>query len=133
MKSTYSRGSMFHKALEKISRKIMSAEEWKDEVTHKPMSFFQGSVITTMLNDGRVAVKNKMYNITKSGEDYLSELGRVKMRKPQETAGAYLVKTHYDGAELSKAPVRPNAEQFLQLPSRFSNRLVYRNGRVGVV
>ena len=133
MKSTYTRGSMFHKALDKISRKIMSAEEWKDEVTDKPMSFFQNRVIATMLSDGKVAVKNKVYSITKSGEDYLSELGRIKMQKPKETTGAYLVKTHYDGAELAKAPVRPNAEQFLQLPSRFSNRLVYRDGRVEVV
>ena len=132
MKSTYTRGSLIHQALEKISRQHMSALEWRQLTTKKPMVDFQTKAIDPLIADGYVTTRNKMYVITRDGEEYLETLGRVKMQLPN-TQVHHTMNTTYDGAELKKRPDRPNAERFLDYPSRVSGRLFYRNGTVGAV
>jgi hypothetical protein len=132
MKSTYTRGSLIHKALEKISRKPMSHLEWRQEVTDKPMADFQIRAIDPLIADGYVTTRDKIYLITRNGEDYLGYLGRVKMQLPKSEVH-HTMGTNYDGAELKKRPDRPNSEDFLKYPSRVNNRVYYRNGRVEAV
>ena len=132
MKSTYTRGSLIHKALEKISRKPMSHLEWRQEVTDKPMADFQIKAIDPLIADGYVTTRDKIFIITRNGEDYLGYLGRVKMQLPKSELH-HTMGTNYDGAELKKRPVRANSEQFLSYPSRVGSRLFYRDGTVGAV
>jgi phosphoserine aminotransferase len=110
----------------------MSALEWRQLTTKKPMVDFQTKAIDPLIADGYVTTRNKMYVITRDGEEYLETLGRVKMQLPN-TQVHHTMNTTYDGAELKKRPDRPNAERFLDYPSRVSGRLFYRNGTVGAV
>jgi hypothetical protein len=110
----------------------MSALEWRQITTKKPMSEFQIKAIDPLIADGNVATRNKMYVITRSGEECLEMLGRVKLQLPNNQVH-HTMNTTYDGAELKKRPDRKNAERFLEYPSRVNNHLFYRNGTVGVV
>jgi hypothetical protein len=110
----------------------MSALEWRQITTKKPMAEFQVRAIEPLIVDGYVTTRNKMYVITRDGEEYLQTLGRVKLHLPS-SHDHQIMHTTYNGAELKQRPVRANAEQFLSYPSRVNNRLYYRDGRVEAV
>ena len=126
-RSYYTRGSLPHKALDVISRKPMSTLEWRLEVTTKPMSFFQIHAIDVLLKDEYVTTRDKIFAITRKGEEYLDVLGRIKKQLP--SSSKKLEHVGYDGAELKKPPAREEGLQFLLYPSRMNNKLRYRDGR----
>jgi hypothetical protein len=134
MRSFYTRGSMIHRGLEKISRSPMIEQEWRSQTKNISIDRFNMYVISPLKKDGFVVNHDGFWRITSNGEARLSELGATKIRKtPQSSQPHYTMNTTYDGAELKSKPARKNAEDFLNYPSRMNNRLYYRNGTVGTV
>ena len=132
VRSFYTRGSMIHRGLERISRCPMTEQEWRTQTENISIQRYFQYVIDPLKKDGFVQNRKGFWFITKSGEDRLSELGAVKklrVRNHKED----LITTTYDGTELRHMVTRPNAEDFLLHPSRRCNQLHYRDGRVEVM
>jgi hypothetical protein len=133
-RSFYTRGSMIHKGLEKISRTPLADAEWRTQTKKISLDRFYMYVINPLKKDGFVVNRDGFWRITKEGENRLSELGAIIVstpeRKPKLEPHAFFL---YDGAELKAKPSRENAEDFLKYPSRMNNRLYYRDGRVEVM
>ena len=133
-RSWYTRGSMIHRGLEKISRSPMTEQEWRTQTKNISIDRFNMYVISPLKKDGFVVNHDGFWRITSNGEARLSELGATKIRKiPQPSQPHYTLGTTYNGDELKLKPARENAEDFLNYPSRVKNRLHYRDGTVGAV
>jgi hypothetical protein len=134
MRSFYTRGSVIHHGLEKISRSPMTEQEWRTQTKNISMERFHMYVISPLKKDGFIVNHDGFWRITSSGEARMSELGATKIRKiPQPTQPHHTMNTTYSGAELKLKPARKNAEDFLNCPSRVNSRLHYRNGIVEVM
>lgn len=133
MRSLYTRGSMIHQGLEKISRYPLTEQEWRTQTKNISTDRFNMYVISPLKKDGFVVNRDGFWKITTDGEAKLNELGAIRERKPTSAPQPHYTQgTTYDGAELKVKPARNHAEDFLALPSRVNNRLHYRNGTVGV-
>lgn len=133
-RSFYTRGSMIHSGLEKISRTPLADAEWRKQTKNISLERFYMYVINPLKKDGFVVNRNGFWCITKEGENRLSELGAIIAPAPKKTTK---IEPHaiypYDGAELRVKPARKNAENFLKYPSRVNSRLYYRDGTVEVM
>ena len=132
VRSFYTRGSMIHRGLERIARCPLTEQEWRTQTENISIQRYFQYVIDPLKKDGFVQNRDGFWFITKSGEDRLSELGatkKLRVRHHKED----LLKTTYDGAEFRHMVTRPNAEDFLNYPSRRFNQLHYRDGRVEVM
>ena len=134
MRSLYTRGSMIHQGLEKISRYPLTEQEWRTQTKNISIDRFNMYVIGPLKKDGYVVMRDGFWKITSEGEAKLSDLGAIRERVPASAPQPhYTIGTTYNGNELKLKPARENAEDFLNYPSRVNNHLHYRDGTVGAI
>lgn len=132
MKSTYTRNSLIHQALESLDRLPRSPDQLRTNLANISIARFNEQVTEPLLRDGLARSEGGVMVLTALGREKISELGMTKTKLPNSHKAA-LVNVPYDGAELKKKPVRQGAEQHEHFPSRTGNRLAYRDGRVEVL
>lgn len=129
MKSTYTRNSLIHQAMEALDRVPRSPEQLRTNLVNISIARFNEAVTEPLLRDGLARNEDGVMWLTMLGREKIAELGMTKSRLPS----SYKLespKTSYDGAELKVRPVRIDADQHESFPSRTGNQLRYRDGRV---
>lgn len=132
MISKYTRGSTIHRALERIVRQPISAEDLRKQVTKESMPRFLLAVLHPLIKDGFVRAKDGVYEATPAGEERYSYLGAVKVQSPRLRPEDRVsrLNTTYDGEELRQQQNRPAGNDHENYPSRMGDMLFFRDGRV---
>ena len=129
MKSTYTRNSLIHQALESLDRLPRSPEQLRTNLVTISMTRFNEAVTEPLLRDGLARHEGGILVLTALGREKISFLGMTKTKLPASHKAA-LMHVPYDGAELRVKPARTSADQHEKFPSRVGNHLHYRDGRV---
>jgi hypothetical protein len=129
MKSTYTRNSLIHQALEALDRLPRSPEQLRTNLVTISMTRFNEAVTEPLLQDGLARHEGGVLVLTALGREKISFLGMTKTKLPSSHKNA-IMNIPYDAAELLLKPVRYNADQHESFPSRVGNHLHYRDGRV---
>jgi hypothetical protein len=132
MKSTYTRNSLIHQALESLDRLPRSPDQLRTNLANISIARFNEQVTEPLLRDGLARSEGGVMVLTALGREKIAELGMTKSKLPSSHK-LETPRTPYDGAELKTKPVRIDADQHEQYPSRVGNRLAYRDGRVEVL
>ena len=112
-RSLYTRGSMIHQGLEKISRYPLTEQEWRTQTKNISSDRFHMYVIGPLKKDGYVVMRDGFWCITTSGEAKLSDLGAIRERVPTSAPQPhYTMATTYNGDELKLKPAREHANDF---------------------
>lgn len=129
MISKFTKNSKIHQALDCLYRLPMGPTELKRAINFLDSTAkFDATIINPLINERFAVRKDLKYFITPSGLDKLMDLGQIKQRIPN--ASKVVGHGTYDGAELRKSVERPGADDHLKYPSRYNDRLHYRDGRV---
>lgn len=129
MKSTYTRNSLIHQAMEALERLPRSSEQLRANLANISIGRFNEAVTEPLLKDGLARYEGGVLVLSALGREKISFLGMTKTKLPASHKAA-LMNVPYDGAELRVKPARPSAEQHENFPSRVGNSLHYRDGRV---
>lgn len=129
MKSTYTRNSLIHQALEMLDRLPRTAEQLRTSIANISITRFNEAVTEPLLRDGMARNENGLVYLTPLGREKLSALGMTKTKLPASHK-AQLMHVPYDGAELKRHPYRIGSDQHKSYPSRVGNKLHYRDGRI---
>ena len=132
MKSTYTRNSLIHQAMESLERIPRSPEQLRTNLVNISIKRFNEAVTEPLLRDGLARYEEGVMWLTALGREKIAELGMTKSKLPSSHK-LEVPRTPYDGAELKTKPVRIDADQHEQYPSRVGSRLAYRDGRVEVL
>lgn len=132
MKSTYTRNSLIHQALESLDRQPRSPENLRTNLANISITRFNEAVTEPLLRDGLARNQDGMMWLTALGREKIAELGMTKTKLPNSHKHE-ISKLPYNGAELRVKPVRQGADQHESFPSRVGSRLSYRDGRVEVL
>lgn len=132
MKSTYTRNSLIHQAMEALERLPRSPEQLRTNLANISIRRFNEAVTEPLLQDGLARIEGNVMVLSALGREKISALGMTKTKLPASHKAA-LMNVPYDGAELKAKPARTNAEQHESFPSRNGNQLHYRDGRVEVL
>jgi len=129
MISKYTRGSKIHRALAHIGILPRDPLELVKMIGFaESSSRFQKQIIEPLKNDGFAKWESGKLAITDKGKEKLLEMGQVKTRLPSVDS-----KTKHIPLNLRDylSPIyRAGAEDHEQYPSRVSDTLHYRDGRV---
>ena len=128
MKSTYTRNSLIHQALEYLDRLPRPAEQLRTNLATISMTRFNEAVTEPLLRDGMARNEGGVLYLTLLGREKFAEMGMTKTKLPTSHKNA-IINIPYDGAELLSKPTRLNADQHENFPSRVGNHLHYRDGR----
>ena len=132
MISKFTKNSKIHQALDALYRLPMGPTELKRAINFLDSTAkFDATIINPLINERFAVRKDLKYFITPSGQDKLMDLGQIKQRIPNTSK--VVGNGTYDGAELRKSVERPGADDHLKYPSRYNDRLHYRDGRVEYV
>ena len=129
MKSTYTRNSLIHQAMESLDRLPRSPEQLRTNLANISIGRFNEAVTEPLLRDGLVKNENGVMVLTALGREKISQLGMTKIKLPASHKNS-IMNVPYDGAELRIKPVRQGADQHESFPSRAGSQLRYRDGRV---
>lgn len=129
MKSTYTRNSLIHQAMEALERLPRSPEQLRTNLANISIGRFNEAVTEPLLRDGLARIEGNVMVLSALGREKISALGMTKTKLPASHK-LELPRTPYDGAELRARPVRIDADQHEQFPSRVGTKLSYRDGRV---
>lgn len=133
IKSKYMRNSRIHRALEKLRLAPQRYSDIKKMIVGTTtQSRFDDEIMSPLLNDKFIILKDDFYHLTKDGEEKYVELGAViahtKHGAPSNTinkvSGLYVMADSYKDA------MRPGANDHFNHPSRIGDKLTYRNGYV---
>lgn len=129
MKSTYTRNSLIHQALESLDRLPRSPEKLRTNLANISIARFNEAVTEPLVRDGMARLDGGVLVLTALGREKISELGMTKTKLPASHKNS-IMNVPYDGAELRVKPVRIGADQHEDFPSRVGSKLHYRDGRV---
>jgi len=129
MKSTYTRNSLIHQAMESLDRVPRSPEQLRTNLANISIARFNEQVTEPLFRDGLARYEDGVMWLTALGREKIAALGMTKSKLPASHK-LELPRTPYDGAELRTRPVRIDADQHESYPSRAGNQLRYRDGRV---
>ena len=131
MKSTYTRNSLIHQALESLDRFPRTPEQLRTSLAYISIARFNEAVTEPLLRDGLARHEGDILVLTSLGREKISFLGTTKTKLPSSHKSTFM-NVPYDGAELRIKPVRLGADQHEIFPSRVENKLHYRDGRIEV-
>ena len=129
MKSTYTRNSLIHQALESLDRLPRAPEKLRTNLANISIARFNEAVTEPLVRDGMARLDGGVLVLTALGREKISELGMTKTKLPASHKNS-IMNVPYDGAELRVKPVRIGADQHENFPSRVGSKLHYRDGRV---